>query len=67
MIGMVVSTSRALHAEHTAFLRAERRQLRAQIDEQVSRQLSRQVDRRVDRRFDERVVRWRRSRERGGK
>jgi choline/glycine/proline betaine transport protein len=67
MIGMVVSTSRALHAEHTAFLRAERRQLRAQIDEQVSRQLSRQVDHRVDRRLDERLSRWRRSRERGGR
>ncbi|WP_147796518.1 BCCT family transporter [Cellulomonas sp. Y8] len=67
MIGMVVSTSRSLHAEHTAFLRAERRQLRAQIDEQVSRQLSRQVDRRADRRFDERLGRWRRSRERPGK
>ena len=66
IIGMVISTARALHAEHTAFLRAERRQLRAQIDEQVTHHLTRQVDRHVDRRFDERFSRWRRSRERGG-
>lgn len=67
IIGMVISTARALHAEHTAFLRAERRQLRAQIDEQVARQLTGHVDRHVDRRFDERLSRWRRSRERGGR
>lgn len=66
IIGMVLSTARALHAEHTAFLRAERRQLRAQIDEQVTHHLTRQVDRHVDRRFDERFSRWRRSRDRGG-
>jgi len=62
MIGLVVATSRALHAEHTAFLRAERHQLRAEIDEQVSRRLHRHVDRRVDTRLEERLSRWRRQR-----
>ncbi|QZN84369.1 BCCT family transporter [Cellulomonas sp. C5510] len=61
MIGMVVATSRSLHLEHMAFLRAERRQLRALIDAQVSAQVGAHVDRRVD----ERLRRWRRTREQG--
>jgi choline/glycine/proline betaine transport protein len=47
MIGMVVSTSRALHLEHQAFLRAERRQLRSAITAHVATQVTRHVDERL--------------------
>lgn len=47
MIGMVVATSRALHLEHMAFLRAERRQLRSAISAQVSAQVDKRVDQRL--------------------
>lgn len=43
MIGMVVSTSRALHGEHMALLRAERRLAHAQLTEAVSAQVAEQV------------------------
>jgi choline/glycine/proline betaine transport protein len=47
MIGMVVSTSRALHLEHQAFLRAERRQLRSAITAHVATQVTKHVDERL--------------------
>jgi choline/glycine/proline betaine transport protein len=51
MIAMVVSVSRALHAEHTAVVRAERHRVRAALTahvvEQVSDQMSEQVSEQV--------------------
>ncbi|NKY06172.1 BCCT family transporter, partial [Cellulomonas hominis] len=52
MIGMVVSTSRALHAEHTAFLRAEKRQVRAQLAAHVGARVEAQVQASVARHVD---------------
>jgi len=43
MIGMVVATSRALHGDHVAFLRAERRAARAQLERHVSAQVEEEV------------------------
>jgi choline/glycine/proline betaine transport protein len=63
MIGMVLSTSRALHAEHTAFLRAERRQLRDRITAHVSEQVALHVDERLGPRARPRAAGWRRKRE----
>jgi choline/glycine/proline betaine transport protein len=40
MIGIAVATSRALHREHQAFLRAQRRELRNRLAAQVSEQLT---------------------------
>lgn len=60
MIGMVLSTSRALHAEHTAFLRAERRELRDRISAHVSEQVALHVDERLGRRARPRAAGWRR-------
>lgn len=60
MIGMVLSTSRALHAEHTAFLRAERRQLRDRITAHVSEQVALHVDERLGPRARPRAAGWRR-------
>lgn len=57
MIGMVVSTSRALHAEHTAFLRAEKRQVRAQLAAHVGAHVEAQVQASVARHVDERLGR----------
>ncbi|MBB5474868.1 choline/glycine/proline betaine transport protein [Cellulomonas hominis] len=57
MIGMVVSTSRALHAEHTAFLRAEKRQVRAQLAAHVGARVEAQVQASVARHVDERLGR----------
>lgn len=57
MIGMVVSTSRALHAEHTAFLRAEKRQVRAQLAAHVGAHVEAQVQAEVARHVDERLGR----------
>lgn len=59
MIGMVVSTSRALHAEHTAFLRAEKRQVRAQLAAHVGAHVEAQVQASVARHVDERLGRER--------
>jgi choline/glycine/proline betaine transport protein len=60
MIGMVVATSRALHLEHMAFLRAERRELRSAISAQVASQVDRRVDERLGVRARSRAPRWRR-------
>lgn len=60
MIAMVLSTSRALHAEHTAFLRAERRQLRDRITAHVSEQVALHVDERLGPRARPRAAGWRR-------
>ncbi|MBU5424501.1 BCCT family transporter [Cellulomonas hominis] len=57
MIGMVVSTSRALHAEHTAFLRAEKRQVRAQLAAHVGAHVEARVQASVARHVDERLGR----------
>lgn len=57
MISMVVSTSRALHAEHTAFLRAEKRQVRAQLAAHVGARVEAQVQASVARHVDERLGR----------
>lgn len=57
MMGMVVSTSRALHAEHTAFLRAEKRQVRAQLAAHVGAHVEAQVQASVARHVDERLGR----------
>jgi choline/glycine/proline betaine transport protein len=43
MIGMVVATARALHGEHEAFLRAERRVLRGRLTEHVSAEVAERV------------------------
>lgn len=56
MLAMVFATSRALHREHSAFLRAERLSVRAQltahvtarVSEHVSEQVSAQVDAQLD-------------------
>ncbi|WP_454048956.1 BCCT family transporter [Cellulomonas sp. Marseille-Q8402] len=53
MIGMVVATSRALHAEHTAVLRAERRRAREALTAQVSAQLAAEVGQHVDAHLDQ--------------
>ena len=47
MIGVVVATARALHGEHEAFLRAERRLLRAGVTEHVSAAVAEQVSSQV--------------------
>ncbi|MEV7971601.1 BCCT family transporter [Cellulomonas sp. NPDC089187] len=44
MIGMVFSTSKALHLEHVAVLRAERRRVRASLTEHVTAQVTRSVE-----------------------
>jgi choline/glycine/proline betaine transport protein len=43
MIGIVVATARALHGEHEAFLRAERRLLRGRLTEHVSAEVAERV------------------------
>lgn len=43
MLAMVVSTSRALHAEHTAFVRAERRRIRRELTEHVTDRVTAQL------------------------
>ena len=48
MIGIVVSTARAFHGEHEAFLRAERRLLRAGITEHVSARVADLVQERAE-------------------
>ena len=54
IIGMVVSTARALHAEHTAVLRAERRRAREALTAHVSAQLAAEVGQHVDAHLDQR-------------
>lgn len=44
MIGMVFATSKALHLEHTAFLRAERRRVRASLTEHVTASVTASVE-----------------------
>lgn len=44
VIGMVFATSQALHLEHTAFLRAERRRARASLTAHVTEHVTRTVE-----------------------
>ncbi|WP_353707978.1 BCCT family transporter [Cellulosimicrobium sp. ES-005] len=59
MIGMAVSTVRALRAEHAAILRAERRAARAALTEHVTTRVSESISEQWEELYPDRPERWR--------
>ncbi|QJW37326.1 BCCT family transporter [Cellulosimicrobium protaetiae] len=59
MIGMAVSTVRALRAEHAAILRAERRAARAALTEHVTTHVSESISEQWEELYPDRPDRWR--------
>lgn len=59
MIGMAVSTVRALRAEHAAILRAERRAARTALTEHVTTRVSESISEQWEELYPDRPDRWR--------
>ncbi len=59
MIGMAVSTVRALRAEHAAILRAERRAARSALTEHVTTRVSESISEQWEELYPDRPERWR--------
>ncbi|MBM7819237.1 choline/glycine/proline betaine transport protein [Cellulosimicrobium cellulans] len=59
MIGMAVSTVRALRAEHAAILRAERRAARTELTEHVTTRVSESISEQWEELYPDRPDRWR--------
>ncbi len=59
MIGMAVSTVRALRVEHAAILRAERRAARAALTEHVTTRVSESISEQWEELYPDRPDRWR--------
>ncbi|MFB8227784.1 BCCT family transporter [Cellulosimicrobium sp. NPDC055967] len=59
MIGMAVSTVRALRVEHAAILRAERRAARAELTEQVTTRVTESISEQWVELYPDRPERWR--------
>lgn len=59
MIGMAVSTVKALRAEHAAILRVERRQARAALTEQVTSRVTESISEQWEELYPDRPNRWR--------